>query len=73
MFDLIHELKRITITVLLSLIVGLFAFEFVRSMERGCYSLIDIQELLSSPKNILIILIIICSYVISSLLFAYYD
>ena len=68
-----HELKRRIIAVLLSVIVGLLAFEAVKSIEKGYFSLIDIQELLSSPKNILIILIMICSYILSALFFAYYE
>ena len=73
MFNFMHALKRITLTVLLSVIVGLVSFETVKSIEKGYFSLIDIQELLSSSKNILIILIMICSYICSALLFAYYE
>ncbi len=73
MFHLMPALKRITVAVLLNIIVGLFAFETIKLIERGCFSLIDAQELLSSPRNIMIILIVICSFMLSTLLFAYYD
>ena len=41
MFNFMHALKRITLTVLLSVIVGLVSFEIVKSMGKGYFSLID--------------------------------
>ena len=67
------ELKQIILRLFLIVIVGVSSFEFVKTIERGCFSLIDIKELLGSIQNIFIILIIMCSYIVSSLFFALHD